>query len=312
MSWCSRTHWMLGLVLAPVLASCGDAAPIFAPTVNQTQVLAAVTPELAASLDGNGKFVFGEPVGGNVPWISAARARELAVAYWTRYGGSLAPQLAARRKAPVSANVSPCRRVFLAESGYDEFPVEYPRDIRRTYGPTWIVSFCSGSEQQAAIAVSVESTDLTIDEAGFVHGHKPGDFQPSAVPEGAHFPAEPEVGTVGVVAVVGAKVSALPRYRRLAQRYDSFSGIWTFQVESPVRMQGTRSGIEIDTNMVDFSPWSSPRDLRPVMANQDSAGKARLEIFSSSIDGVTWTTHDAYRRISVPVALEPFTVARNP
>jgi hypothetical protein len=311
MSRAVRWTLMVGTASGLLLSGCAD-NDLTAPTVSATQVVGSVTPELAAALDENGRFVFGAPAGGDVPWISADRARELAVAYVKGYGPAARRYWTEDRGAGIAERLTPCRRVFLAESGYDPFPAELIREYRRAFGATWLVSFCSGGEQQVAIAVSVESTDLTIDEDGVVRGVKSGDFWSTGVPSGTQFPVEPELGSVDIAGTVSSRVSALPRYRRLANRYSAFSGIWTYQLESGVRLRGTRSGVDIDTTVVDFSRWASVRDLRPVMANQDSTGKARSEVFAVSTDGVTWANVEVTRRVDVPVSLETFVIARNP
>lgn len=302
---------LLIIALVPFAASCTD-EPLTAPTVSQEELVAAVTPGLVAGLDENGKFVFAEPSPTDVPWISAGRARQLAVAYVKGYGPAARRYWIEERKAGVAERLTPCRRVFLAESGYEPFPVNLAREYRRTFGATWIVSFCSGSEQQVAVAVSVESTDLNIDQDGIVVGVKVGDFWAAGVPVGTNFPVEPELGAVDVATMVNARVSALPRYRRLADRYSAFSGIWSYQVESSVRIRGERSGVELDTNVVDFSRWASLRDFRPVMANQDSIGKSRSESFTVSSDGVNFTSVEVFRRVDVPVSLEAFALTRQP
>lgn len=306
MRWRSRWRWMVAPVLGVVLASCAD-DPLVAPTVSENEVVAAVTPDVAAMLDANGKFVFQEPAPGSSPWITADRAVELAQGYLKGYGPPSRERWRVERDAGVAEHLSPCRRVFLAESGYDPFPAELVREYRRALGPMWTVSFCSGGEQQVAIAVSVEATDLTIDEEGIVVGLKSGDFISKGVPVGVTFPIEPEVGAVEVAGTVNARVKALPRYRRLADLYGPYSGIWTYEVESTVRMRGDRSGVNIDTNVVDFSRWASIRDLRPVMANQDSASKSRSEVFQINSGGGSISV-EVFRRVDVPVSLESFTV----
>lgn len=311
MSRAVRWTCTVGAATALALSACSDEI-LTAPTVSANQVVASVTPDLAAQLDGDGRFVFGTPAPADVPWITADRARELAVAYVKGYGPAARRYWIEDRDAGVAEQLRPCRRVFLAESGYDQFPADLLREYRRAFGATWLVSFCSGGEQQVAIAVSVESTDLTIDEGGIVRGVKSGDFWSTGVPVGTQFPVEPELGSVDIAGTVSSRVSALPRYRRLANRYSAFSGIWTYQVESSVQMRGDRSGVDIDTNMVDFSRWTSVRDLRPVMANQDSIGKSRSELFAVSTDGVNWTNVEVFRRVDVPVSLETFAIARTP
>lgn len=310
MSRAVRWTWSLRAMFALSIIACTD-RPLTAPMVSESQVIASVTPELATQLDQNGKFVFAVPTGGAVQWISADRARDLAIAYLKGYGPALRKYWVRTRDAGVAEQLRPCRRVFLAESGYDPFPIDLAHEYRRAFGATWLVSFCHGDEQQVAVAVSVESTDLTIDEGGIVRGVDPGDFWDIGVPVGTQYPIEPEVGTVAIAGTVGVRVSALPRYRRLAGRLDAFSGLWTYEVESSVHMRGDHSGRDVDTNMVGFARWTTVHSLRAVMANQDSAGKSRSEIFATSSDGVTWINVEVFRRADVPVSLETFAV-RNP
>jgi hypothetical protein len=300
-----RWNRRVGIASALMLSACTD-KDITAPRVNAKQVISSVTPELAAQLDANGKFVFAAPSGGEVPWITADRARELAVGYWTGYGEGL------RRNLGVAENLVPCRRVFFAESAYEEFPPDLTRTSRRSYGPSWIVSLCRGNEQQVAIAVSVLSADLTVDELGIVRGVQSGDFQADAVPVGTTFPLEPELGAVQIAEATGARVSATPRYVRQAKRSNSFSGIWRYPLESTVRLRGVFSGRDIDTDLVAFTRWSSMYDLRPVAANPDSASVERSELLTILVNGTTQTVFEIVRRADVPASVEAVIRRGNP
>jgi hypothetical protein len=202
--------------------------------------------------------------------------------------------------------------VFFAEGGYQPFPTELTRTSRRLFGPSWLVSFCNGNEQQVAIAVSVEATDLTIGEDGIVVGARVGDFQSAAVPVGTNFPLEPEVGAVGVAGGVGARVSALPRYRRLANRTDAFSGIWTYSLDATVQLRGIKSGREMDTSEVGFARWESMYNLRPVVANPDSAQVRLSDTLHILVNGETPTVVEIFRRADVPASLEAFDRRRTP
>lgn len=311
MSRCVRLSCVVGTISALLSSACAD-EPLAAPTVSQSAVVASVTPEVAAMLDGNGRFVFAPPAAADVPWISAGRARDLAVAFWKGYGPSLKGTMEEERDAGVADNLTPCRRVFLAESAYEPFAAEVSAVTRRTYGAKWLVSLCHGSEQQIAIAVAVEATNLTIDAGGIARGVRPGDFSVDGVPVGTTYPLEPELGTVGVAEKTTVRVSEIPRYRRRAHLYSALSGLWTYQVESSVRMRLDRSGAEVDTNWVGFFRWNSTYDLRPVASNPDSMGTSRSEFIPDSPDGIRFTTVEILRRSDVPVWLETFAVVRNP
>lgn len=160
--------------------------------------------------------------------------------------------------------------------------------------------------------MSVESSDLSIDEVGIVRTIRSGDFYSAGVPVGTNFPVEPELGAVAISTTVGTRIAALPRYRRLGDRYSAFSGIWTYQLESNVRLHGDHSGLDVDTNVVNFSRWASVRDLRPVVAHRDSMGRSRTESFTASSDGVAFTRVDVTRRADAPVSLETFALWRTP
>ena len=306
-----RWNRIVGIASALMLSACTD-KDITAPRVNAKQVISSVTPELAAQLDANGKFAFAAPSGGEVQWITADRARELAVGYWTGYGEGLRRNLSPKRDGGVAENLAPCRRVFFAESAYEDFPLDLTRTSRRSYGPSWIVSLCRGNEQQVVIAVSVLSTDLTIDELGIVRGVQSGDFQADAVPVGTTFPLEPELGAVRIAEETGARVSAMPRYVRQAKRSNAFSGIWRYPLESTVRLRGVLSGRNIDTDLVAFTRWSSMYDLRPVTANPDSASVERSELLTILVNGTTQTVFEIVRRADVPASVEAVTRRGNP
>lgn len=309
----SVVRWtrVIGSVSAFFLNGCAD-TEITAPKVNASQVVASVTPQVAAQLDASGKFVFAVPENGDVPWITAQRARDLAVAYWKGYGPSVRSALAEERDANVSANLVPCRRVFLAESGYEAFALDVHPAVRRTFGPVWLVSLCHGSEQQVAVAISVEAVDVTIDDGGIIRGLHSGDLASVAVPVGTQFPLEPELGAVSVAQKVDARVSAVPVYRRKARKSDAFSGIWTYSLESSVPLRGAKSGADIDTNAVGFARWESMYNLRPVTANPDSASAERAESTSIRPDGQTPIVYQMLRRLDVPASLEAISLRRTP
>ncbi|MBK7908634.1 MAG: hypothetical protein IPJ78_19075 [Gemmatimonadetes bacterium] len=272
--------------------------------------MAALTPDVAAQLDENGHFVFDAPIGSDVPWITETRARELAAAYWFSFGHDLRVYASNDRGAPVAANLAVCERAHLAESGYDPFPENLHPGYRHAWGASWVVGLCSGSEQQVAIAVSVELTNMVINASGFVDGVQSGDFFSTGVKPGTTIPAAPEYAAVLTANRSKVLVSDIPRLRRLAQHGSPFTAVWTFPLNSSVQIAGLVSGRERSRSYLSVGWWDDERDLRILDANPDDAGEPREETVSFPVNG-TPTTVTITRRADVPVRWEPV-ARRNP
>jgi hypothetical protein len=174
----------LTLIAVAALSSCSDDGPTH-PRVTRSQLVAALTADAADRLDADGQFVFDAPVpDGSAMWVTKAEARQLALAFWNTFETDAREIAADDRGAPIARNVQVCPRTFFAESGYDPIAPEVVRAYRRTFSASLLVGLCDGSEQQVAIAVSVESTDLVLDVNGRVQGVVSGDFLLAGVVRG--------------------------------------------------------------------------------------------------------------------------------
>ena len=214
---CSWTRlcsvWVFSLL---ALGACTDRPPTAPKRVSDSQVRAAVTAQVASSLDESGQFKFPPTAIGD---INAEHARRLAEAYWKTYSSAIRPGAAWDRDAPVAPDLKSCGRVYLAESAYEALPADTPSEFRRSNGSQWLVRFCSGSEQQLVIAVAADANDLVIGRDGRIMNARGGDFLSVGVYAGATVPMDPETAVVEAAREVGARVAGLPVLRRQAQRF---------------------------------------------------------------------------------------------
>jgi hypothetical protein len=293
-----------------LFVACTDEGPTV-PRVSRSELVAALTPAAAALLDEAGHFSFEDPTPpAGTTWVSRGQARQLALAFWRTFQADVSRLAAQDRGLPIASNLSVCPRVHLAAAGYDPFPPELVRELRRGYGPMWLVGLCSGSEQQVAIAVSVESTDIPIDANGHVQGVLAGDFMIVGVRPGATVPIEPEYGAVFTATRARRLVAGVPRLTRNADRASPFTAIWTYDLDSPVTVVGANSGVDRTRAAFGLGRWSSPTDTRMMDSDPDAAGIPREETLSFFVNG-TPATLVVTRRTDVPARWEPVT-ARTP
>ncbi|MBK7905395.1 MAG: hypothetical protein IPJ78_02420 [Gemmatimonadetes bacterium] len=281
---------------------CTD-QPLTAPRVSASEVLVSVTEDVATQVDASGHFRFAPPPAAEVPQISESRARELASAYWTTFGSGLRSAREKQRGAGIARTLTVCPRVYLAESAYEPMAPDVPREYRRGFGAQWLVGLCSGSEQQLAIAVSVEAADLTIDSKGVLIGARAGDFRSASVVPGAVLPVSPEVGAVQAARQFGERVAGVPTLRRLGHRFSAFTSVWVFPVERPVVARGRDSGTSRQSGSLAFGINGGMRDPSVLLGNPDFVDESRAE------PQLVWTENGSreiilMRRVDVPIRWE--------
>lgn len=302
-----RSGWLITTLALVSLGACSDDLPT-APRVSRSELHAALTPAAAARLNESGHFAFEDPIPvGGASWVTRVQARQLAWAFWRTFETDLRRYAAQDRGGSIAANLAICPRVYFVESGYGVFPVELVREYRRGYGASWIVGLCHGAEQQVAISVSVESTDIVVDAEGRVNGILPGDFALVGVVPGVTVPTEPEYGAVFSSSRAHRRVDGVPRLTRNGNRASPFTAIWTYDLESAVSLRGTTSGVERSRLVVGIGKWGSQTDTRMLDWNPDSAAVVREETFYFFVNG-TPSTLVVTRRADVPASWEPVTV----
>jgi hypothetical protein len=238
-----RVYRVCALLFAASVAGCGDTTPT-GPSYDVEDLRAALTPELAALLDAEGRFVFPAAVAVGEPMITEERARALALAFYGTTDLATNPWVLHTRPQGVDADLEPCGPAYFMESAYEQ-PLEppFPEHFRRVFGARWIVRLCHRGRQQLAIAVPVRDTgaEITADgKLGLV-----GDFWAcyQGVADGASVPPSPEVGAVEVSRAVRTRVAAVPVLRRLTGEgcQAIFGSTWYYDLESQVEVWGAES-----------------------------------------------------------------------
>ena len=242
------------VLLALTLGACFDRPPTAPEGVSPSQVRAAVTEDVAASLNQSGQFQLPLASYGE---INDGQARQLAIAYWKTYSPTIRQGAAWDRDAPVAKDLRPCGRVYYAESAYEPLPEDTPDEFRRANGSQWLVRFCSGSEQQLVIAVAADARNLVIARDGRITNARGGDFLALGVYAGSTVPMDPETAVVEAARDLGVRVAGVPVLRRPAQRFAAAHSAWSFPVESSQIVRGDRSGVEREVLTV-FSKLGDP------------------------------------------------------
>ncbi len=209
-------------------------------------LLAAVTPELAAEIDVDGRFVLPEIVDTN-PHVSRDDARALAV--WA--SATLAPQLqaylnqTAHRTVSLS-NLTVCGQVW-AEQPNAVIPVTVLPIAHWVWGPQWIVTFCRGRTPTIAISVAAYATNLSLENAPLVLGAPPfgprGDeflFRGLPLDWQSGVSVTPETAAMLIAKQTGRLVDRVPRLvGPRAPHGLPFSAKWAVHLDRPVTVQGT-------------------------------------------------------------------------
>ncbi len=305
MKQCSGVVLMALGGLAATLACAGEPLAPAASTVTAGQLAAAVTGTVADSIDAAGQFVLADRMRDDGTEITEQRARELAIAYWKTIEQEL--RIRAKRDrygVPLSARLRICSRAFYAESGYDSLPTDLPVEMRRGLGPQWLLGLCNGDNQELAISVSSEATDLSVRADGTISILKNGDFWDVGVPVGVRIPAWPENAAVAAAAP-GYRVSGVPVLRRRARNQVMFIADWYFPIEQEGEIRGLVSGVSRRVSALQFGIYSSFSDVKVLDAHPDFADESRVEVARVSLGGGNVRLVPITRRADVAFWIEP-------
>lgn len=103
---------------------------------------------------------------GEVPIISAERARELASAWLQNWRSILQGPMERDRGGPIDWNSLQAGRTFFASTPYAPVPDRYHPGIRHHLGPRHVILFHNGSEPVLVVSVAAYATESRVDERG--------------------------------------------------------------------------------------------------------------------------------------------------
>lgn len=276
-------HWTGGrggalLLLAWVLpvAACGDPLAPDPAVPLPPDVRPWVTGAAAAALDADGRFLLPDPVApGPEPIIDREFAGDLALAFirtWVANpnvvvilgGESIRESLESGHGGPVdwgSVHLDP-RLAYFAETPYEPLPDSVHTGIRRHFGPKYLAPVFERGQQVASISVAAYSTDLRIDERGFVdlppvYG---SEFIPTGIPGGLPFrvPLWPEEAVRFAAEATGARVAEIPTL--VLPRSDTFpqAARWRLTLDRDVEVRTLTTGSRERTRTVYLGIWYRP------------------------------------------------------
>jgi hypothetical protein len=297
-------HGGLGLLLAVVL-SCSDDRLVGPPVVSTDELKAALTEDLSAGLSADGRFVLAEPAPSPTT-VTKERARELIWAYWKRHERTWRYSFDRDRGAPLAANLEMCPWSYYAHSGFDPVESPAPTELRRAWGSKWIFGLCSGAEQQVALAVSDEVTNLKIETSGDIHYVRSGDFFLMAVPIGRNIPAPPEWSAVSTSKKVRARVSGVPILQRRGDLSVPVIADWVFPIETSTLVRGHDSEVERSVSALAFGEYFGRGRVEhvPLDADPEYAAAPRGIRLTAMTSPTTSQTFTILRRLNVPARRE--------
>jgi hypothetical protein len=299
-----QVRWLVGALLLHACASGTEAAD------PREDLLAAITPELAAQLDASGRFVL-PVVNDTLPHISREAAR--AMAEWA--GRVRGPQLRDWINESAGRPVNISHLTACSEVWADPPNVAPPDTVlpiaHWIYGPQWLITLCHGTTPAVAVSVAAYATHMFMrgDELDMVapafgpHGDEmlmrgiPADWQGAVA-------LSPEAAVVQIARATHQRVTAVPRL--VAPRQIStlpFDARWAVQTETPVRVQGTRTA----------SAWEAPALYVGHYSETATTGMARSVAAASPVQPesiVVAIPAPPYDRVPIPTT--PYSLVAQP
>lgn len=153
---------------------------------------------------------------GTRPQIDEDRAREIASAFIASHLQGLRAALEEDRGASIDVRtVSPCPRVFYAESAFEELPDDVPGIYHRMYGPWWLTTLCTpGGEPVVALGISAYATELGIAGGKLTYPDiSGGEFRVVGIRPGDEnlLPIPPEAAVRRAADMASRRIASVPR-----------------------------------------------------------------------------------------------------
>jgi hypothetical protein len=297
-----RWQQSLGTALLLVGIACTDAGRVPTQLSVPSDVRPFVTPEVAASLDQHGLFVFPERQG-DAQHIGAARAREIAVAEVATFERFNRTSLEKQRGAPIDFDaLQPDARVYYAESPYvQDIPSDVHPALRKYAGPYYLVTMSDKTGPVLSVAVSAYDTDVAIQNGRIILPQRNGgDFRVQAVRTSAGLPVAPEQAARIASEALRVGISAVPELVLPSNSYVPQVARWRLQLARPTTVRGARSRRVRDVQTVYVGLGGQL--LGAVADGTPPEGRPEA---SSRLDPLTGRAVPLHKRADIPTNLEP-------
>jgi hypothetical protein len=252
------------LVALALAAACGDSGITDGGAVED--VRSYVMGNAAASLDGEGLFVFPAPVSPSALQIlSPQRARELAEAHVRTDGAYYKADWEKGRGAPIDlASLRADPRVLYVPTPFGPMPEGYHRSYTRELGPHYLVRMMSGRELVLYISVAAYATEVGINAAGQTERPpigRGGEFfvHPIAPDTSLYRMFTPEQAVILAGRMTGVRVTEVPTLVQQRDPYSPTISLWRLTLERPVRVRASQSARQLEVSEVYIGPEKAYR-----------------------------------------------------
>lgn len=226
----------------------GDNSPLPSPAIVPTVSASFLAGAALANLGLDGKFArTAVPLPAVYPSLTSHQAESLAVAYWQKYGGVLAPFRADERGGAINSSVlSLCATAVLAESSYEAAPDSSSLSFRAHWGPRWIMVLCDGSTEVVVVSVAAFATALVgsashpwlLDDGGLLTAM----ITTHGIPVGVRYPLSTEEAAYRVASATGHLVDSIPRLFVGRPPFSTWGTLWSVHLKDTVDVRGTSTG----------------------------------------------------------------------
>lgn len=288
----------IGLALG--LGACSES-----PTLTQTrgayprdQLVASVTPSVAAHIGADGKFDLTSMAGlSQFPEITSQQAIQLAATWIKQFGPLHTRWLEKFHGAPIDFHkLVVCGRPLYARSAFQELPSDVPATFRRTYGPWYLVTACSADgSPTVSIAVSAWATELTVANGRiYFPSYSGNEFFSLGIPAGhvGEFPSSPEAA----VAVAGQHglVSAVPELvMPVNTSGPPQAASWHITLAAPALLHGLQSGAVSATELYVGLADVTKNGVAQFVAAKDQPSGTTFRWVGPIQPNETWTAYEA-------------------
>ena len=302
MTFCLMTSALA--VASPFLSACtldqGSMSPASAPAIT-----AFVSGAALEAVDARGRFVLRSP---GRDTLSETQATALADAYLHTYGVMAVGRY--RRETGVQfelAEARPCGPAYLTTSPYESVSGGSIQ-TQRYFGPHWLVTFClAGNRPIVCVSVSALALELIGKDLRDPNvGIQPGDFREESIrPTMAGAPVSPELAVKTVAEMLDRRITTVPVLLQPPLPFISQLALWQVSLDRPVRVRGSRSGVDVNAQIVFFGWDLSAQSMR---LHRSLEFEERSDSTIAVHAGVTRTV--GVRNADLPGSFEPVTVMR--
>lgn len=232
------TRSSASLLLVITILGCGDSTE-----PSRRAIESSVTPEIAASLDAEGRFTLHPTVQVNGhDTVTLAQARALADAFVHQFwdaglGEAITP---AGQAVPGSSSLMSCGAPYLAGTALEPFPPDWDYISRRALGERWLFGFCrSGGDPIAQIGISVYATELRVTDGAIAFPpHHGEEFQWGRAGKDWDdaLPLSPERAVVLAAHCTGRRIAGVP-YLLLQPGYTPAFSKWVLPLEGSASLR---------------------------------------------------------------------------